>query len=56
MTIYEKRRARLLESMKSHGIQAAVFTPSTDYRYLTGSKKQPVRESPPWLSPRSAPS
>jgi len=41
MTIYEKRRARLLESMKSHGVQAAVFTPSTDYRYLTGSKKQP---------------
>ena len=41
MTIFEKRRKKLLLAMEEAGISAAVFSPSTDYFYLTGSSRQP---------------
>ena len=43
MSIFEKRRKKLMEIMEQKGICAAVFTPSTDYRYLTGSARQPAQ-------------
>lgn len=43
MSICKTRRQHLIETMKSARIQAAVFTPSSDYRYLTGSTRQPAQ-------------
>ena len=43
MSIFEKRRQNLRSAMLYHCIDASIFTPSTDYLYLTGSYKQPAQ-------------
>lgn len=40
MSIFENRRRNFMTAMENAGICASVFTPSTDYRYLTGSSRQ----------------
>lgn len=39
-SIYEVRRKQLAAVLKAQGMDIAIFTPSTDYRYLTGSSRQ----------------
>ena len=52
MTVFEKRLKNLLAAMEDAGIGAAVFSPSTDYFYLTGSARQPAqREAALLVSP-----
>ncbi len=52
MSIFEKRRKKLIAAMQDVGISAAVFSPSTDYRYLTGSSRQASqRETALFISP-----
>lgn len=43
MSIYENRRQRLTTAMAAAGVCAAIFTPSSDYLYLTGSPRQPAQ-------------
>lgn len=43
MSIFEKRRQNLRNAMLYRRIDASIFTPSTDYLYLTGSYKQPAQ-------------
>ncbi len=43
MKLFEKRRQNLKNSMLHQQIDASIFTPSTDYFYLTGSHKQPAQ-------------
>lgn len=38
MSIFKKRRSKLLDAMKQCNIHTCVFTPSSDFYYLTGSK------------------
>ena len=43
MSIFEQRRNNLVSAMLQHDIHTCIFTPSTDYRYLTGSRRQPAQ-------------
>ena len=40
MNFYQKRRELLVNAMMGEGISAAIFSPSSDFLYLTGSSRQ----------------
>lgn len=41
MNIYEKRRSKLIADMKHQNFSGLIFSPSSDYLYLTGSHRKP---------------
>lgn len=43
MNIFEERRKKLMEAMQACGVDAALFAPSSDFLYLTGSSRKPAQ-------------